>query len=365
MLTDRPYPLPDLPPTLPDDTPAEVLTDAPEFRRDPVTGRWVVIAPERSRRPMGLEGAEPRHRANGERKPCPFCPGQEHETPNEVLALRTPGTPPDGPGWRLRVVPNKFPAVRPLAGGDPHKDGTLFDRFPGFGRHEVVIETPDHVACPTRLSDDHFRDVLLAYRDRLLALAGDRHLHYATVFKNVGAEAGASLGHAHSQILATPLVPDLIRAELGGADDYYTAHRRCVFCDVLSAELSDGRRVIAESARFVALAPFAPRFGYEMWVLPREHASRYEPITADAAAELAVLMKRVLRGLDVVLAEPAYNWFLHAAPLRSAELPYYHWHFEITPRTGRPAGFEWGAGCYIISVTPETAAAQVRAALPG
>jgi UDPglucose--hexose-1-phosphate uridylyltransferase len=368
MLNDLSHSVPDLPPTAPDDTavelPALADADAPEFRRDPVTGRWVVIAPERSRRPIGLEGAEPRHRANGERQPCPFCPGQEHETTDEVLAIRAPGSKPDGPGWRLRVVPNKFPAVRPLADGrEPHKDGVLFDRFPGFGRHEVVIETPDHLASPTRLPDDQFRDVLLAYRDRLLALAADRYLHYATVFKNVGAEAGASLGHSHSQILATPVVPDAIRTELGGADDYYTTHRRCVFCDIVASDLADGRRVIAESPHFVAISPFAARFGHEMWVLPKSHASRYESITPDAALELAGLMKRVLRALDVVLAEPAYNWFLHTAPLRSAELPYYHWHFEIIPRTARTAGFEWGAGCFINAVPPETAAAQLRAAI--
>lgn len=337
--------------------------DAPEFRRDPVTGRWVVIAPERSRRPMGLDGAEPRHRPGGEHEPCPFCPGQEYDTPNEVLAVREPGTPPDGPGWRLRVVPNKFPAVRPRPGAAPFPDGGLFDRFPGFGRHEVVIETPDHLASPTCLPDDQFRDVLLAYRDRLVSLADDRQLHYAAVFKNVGAEAGASLGHSHSQILATPLVPDTIRTELGGADDYYTANRRCVFCDIVSSDLSDGRRMIAPSERFVAVSPFAARFAYEMWVLPKAHASRYESLTAAAAADLAGLMKRVLRGLDAVLAEPAYNWFLHAAPLRSAELPHYHWHFEVTPRTSRPAGFEWGAGCFINAVAPETAAEQLRAAL--
>jgi UDPglucose--hexose-1-phosphate uridylyltransferase len=366
----RTYPTYSLPDTLAvptDDAaaepPATADPTAPEFRRDPVTGRWVVIAPERSLRPMGLEGAEPRHRRNGEQQPCPFCPGQEHDTPNEVLAIRDPGTPRDGPGWRLRVVPNKYPAVRP-APGNPHPDGELFERFPGLGRHEVVIETPEHVYCPTRLPDSQLRDVLLAYRDRLLALAADRDLHYATVFKNVGAEAGASLGHSHSQIIATPVVPDLIRAELLGADDYYTRHRRCVFCEVIRQELPDGRRLIAESSHFLALAPFAARFAYEMWVLPKAHTSRYEAITADAAAELAGLLKRVLGALDVVLAEPAYNWFLHTGPLRADELPYYHWHVEVMPRTSRPAGFEWGAGCFINAVAPERAAAELRAALP-
>ena len=313
---------------------------------------------------MGLEGAEPRHRANGERKPCPFCPGQEHDTPHEVLAYRAPGMPRDGPGWQLRVVPNKFPAVRslPPVAHAPGSPDPLSERLPGIGRHEVVIECPEHLASPARLSDDQFRDVFLAYRDRLISLADEPDLQYATVFKNVGAEAGASLGHCHSQIIATPIVPDHIRTELLGAEDYHTRHGRCVFCDIVAAEQSDGARVVSESAGFVALAPFASRFAYEVWVLPKGHTSRYESLDGSHAAELAGLMKRVIRALDVVLAEPAYNWFLHAGPLRSAELPSYHWHFELMPRTSRPAGFEWGAGCFINSVAPETAATELRAA---
>src|SRR5262245_45675062 len=180
----------------------------PEFRRDPVCGRWAVVAPERSRRPMTLEGAEPRHRTNGERKPCPFCPGQEYDTPNEVLAYREPGSPPDGPGWHLRVVPNKFPAVRPDV-GEAHcaVEGMIFLTTPGLGRSEVVIECPAHLPDPTKLSDNQFAAVFRAYRDRIVTLAKDPRLAYAAAFKNVGAEAGASLGHTHSQIIATPVVP--------------------------------------------------------------------------------------------------------------------------------------------------------------
>lgn len=341
------------------------MNPEPEFRRDPVCGRWAVVAPERSLRPMTLEGAEPRHRRNGERRPCPFCPGQEHDTPHESLAYRAPGSAPDGPGWQLRVVPNKFPAVRPDVGGDfCAVEGMVFLTTPGFGRSEVLIECPEHLPDPTKLSDARFADVFRAYRDRVLTLAEDPRLAYAAVFKNVGAEAGASLGHTHSQIVAGPVVPELIEAELAGADDFRVRTGRCVFCDLAAREQRDGERVIARSDNFLAVAAYAPRFAYEFWVLPLGHSSRYESLTDAAALELAVLMKRVLLALDRVRAEPAYNWFVHTAPLRSPELPHYHWHLEVLPRTARPAGLEWGFGCYITTVSPEVAAAQLRDALP-
>jgi UDPglucose--hexose-1-phosphate uridylyltransferase len=341
------------------------MSSEPEFRRDPVCGRWAVVAPERSRRPMTLEGAEPRHRRNGERRPCPFCPGQEHDTPHEVLAYRDAGSLPDGPGWQLRVVPNKFPAVRPdVAGEFCAVEGMVFLTTPGFGRSEVLIECPEHLPDPTKLSDEQFAAVFRAYRDRVLTLSDDQRLMYAAVFKNVGAEAGASLGHTHSQIIATPLVPEAIEAELAGGRDFFARTGRCVFCDLATRELRDGERVIARSEHFLAVAAFAPRYAYEFWVLPLHHSARYESVTDADALELARLMKRVLAALDRVQGEPAYNWCLHTAPLRSAELPHYHWHIEVLPRTSRPAGLEWGYGCFITTVAPETAAAEMRAALP-
>ena len=197
----------------------------------------------------------------------------------------------------------------------------------------------------------------------MLALAADPRLVYATVFKNVGAEAGASLGHTHSQIVATPVVPELVEAELAGGREFFARTGRCVFCDLAARELADGERVIVRSEHFLAVAAYAPRYAYESWVLPLDHSARYETLTDDAALELALLMKRVLRALDRAQAEPAYNWFLHTAPLRSAELPDYHWHIEVLPRTARPAGLEWGYGCFITTVTPEQAATELRAAL--
>ncbi len=346
------------------------MSDEPELRRDPVTGRWVLIAPERARRPIALSDAGPHHRTNGERTPCPFCPGQEYDTPNETFAYREPGSAPNGPGWHLRVVPNKFPAVR----CDPvtrrltpqlvREDAALFASVPAYGVAEVLIECAEHISNPTLLSDGQLRDVFRAYRERMKTLSADPGLAAVSVFKNVGAEAGASLGHTHSQIIATAVVPELIRAELAGASEYFTRTGHCVFCDLAARELADGTRVVARSAHFVVVTAFAPRFGYEMWAIPLAHETRYESITDGETFELARLLKRVLRALDDVLHSPAYNWFLHTTPPRAGDLPSYHWHLEIVPRTSRPAGLEWGHGCNISTTSPEHAAAQLRAALP-
>jgi UDPglucose--hexose-1-phosphate uridylyltransferase len=349
------------------------MSTEPELRRDPVTGRWALVAPERAMRPIALCDAGPRHRTAEERTPCPFCAGQEFDTPNEVFAFRDAGTEPNGPGWRLRVVPNKFPAVRrggPSSSPAPYSTelgagrGTLFCTAPAAGSAEVLIDCPEHIDDPTRLSDEQFRDVLRAYRSRLVELASDPALEYVAVFKNVGAEAGASLGHTHSQIVALPIVPELIHAELTGALAHFAHTRRCVYCDLIRGELADGVRVVARSEHFAAVMAFAPRFAYEMWVLPLTHASRYESITDDGVLELARLLKSVLRALDGSQRSPAYNWYLHTAPLRAGELAHYHWHLEIIPRTGRPAGLEWGSGCHITTAAPEGAASELRAALP-
>lgn len=339
------------------------MNDDPELRRDPVTGRWVAIAPERARRPINLPGHAPTHRTNGERHPCPFCPGQEADTPNEVYAVRARGTRPDGPGWQLRVVPNMYPAVRPEVDAVAVVSPGLFTSAPAFGTAEVLIDCAEHYDDPTRLTDEQFGEVFKAYRARLRALASDPRLAHVAVFKNVGAEAGASLGHSHSQLIATPVVPELLQTELTGAEAYFAHTGRCVFCDLVTGDLADGARVVARSANFVVVTAFAPRFAYEMWLLPVAHEARYEALTDSRAHELASLLKRALIALDRVQNSPAYNWFLHTTPLHAGEPAHYHWHLEVLPRTARPAGLEWGFGCHITTVAPEQAASELRAAL--
>lgn len=343
------------PATAPDPPLVPGITDQSEFRQDLISGRWVVFAPERGRRPLGQSKPQPRQ--NAVRDVCPFCPGPGHDTPAPSYVHPAAGD------WQVLVCPNKFPAVRPIA---PDTRGLTMrfqlHQLPGYGVHEVVVEGRDHRTDPTELTDEVCRQVLLAYRERIRTFAADPRMDYVSVFKNVGAEAGASMAHTHSQVIATPFIPNNVRDEMAGADAHYAKRNKCIFCDQLRADEDGIPRFVAGTARFVAVCPFAPRFAYETWVLPRLHASHYEAITDADAAELVTLLKRVLRAIDAAAGVPAYNYYLHTAPLRSAPSPSYHWHIEIVPRTARPAGFEWSTGVFINTVMPEQAAAQLRQA---
>ncbi len=334
--------------------------DAPEFRQDAVSGRWVVLAPERAKRPLGLSHSKPAVRVNVERAVCPFCPGNEADTPDPTLVVPDPAGGP----WLARVVPNKFPAVRQIA-DDSRGLTQRFDLrlLPGFGVHEVVIEGAAHETDPTALPDLTYQQVLIAYRERMKAFAADRRLDYVSVFKNVGAEAGASMAHLHSQLIATPFVPQDLAAELAGAATLFADGGGCPYCELLRGPLGTPPRFVAESDHFMAVGPFAPRFAYETWVLPKAHESHYETITDAQALDLARLLKRVLGAIDAAASVPAYNYYLHTAPLRTSPMAHFHWHVEIAPRTSRAAGFEWGTGVFINAVPPETAAAELRAVL--
>src|SRR4029077_17609526 len=209
------------------------------------------------------------------REQCPFCPGREAMTPHEVLAYRQDGSAPNAPGWQLRVVPNKFPALQVEGTLDREAEG-MFDRMNGIGAHEVIIETPDHDRSLAAMSEPEIERVLWAYRERILDLKQDHRLRYILLFKNHGAAAGATLEHGHSQLIALPIVPDFVREEIEGARRHFHDKERCVFCDIVRQEIAAGRRVVQENADIVALAPYASRVPFEMWLLPRAHASRYE-----------------------------------------------------------------------------------------
>jgi UDPglucose--hexose-1-phosphate uridylyltransferase len=330
----------------------------PELRRDPVTGRWVIISTDRQKRPndFSLERA----RVLG-RDHCPFCPGHEAMTPSEVLSYRQNGGPPNGPGWDVRVVPNKFPALKVEGDLDRAGEG-LFDRMNGIGAHEVIIETPHHDRTFAAMSEPEIERVLWAYRERMLDLKRDIRLKYVLVFKNHGAAAGATLEHTHSQLIALPIVPDFVREELEGAARHYAVKERCVFCDVVNQDVEDGRRVVLENADVVALAPYAPRFPFETWLLPRRHGARFEEAPRHEYESLARALKAVLQRMDRVLEKPAYNFVLHTSPFAGDTKDVYHWHIELMPKLTRVAGFEWGTGFYINPTSPEEAAQVLRSA---
>jgi len=342
----------------------------PEFRRCPATGRWVIFAPERARRPITLAHTEPHHRDRvNPGTVCPFCEGNEKLAADEVYSVRPDGSAKDSPGWELRVVPNKFPALRSnMASTLPALD-PFFEIRPGIGNHEVVIPCRHHEPNPAKLTLDQYAALLVAYRERMLALASGRLWKYAQVFQNVGAEAGASLAHLHAQIIALPMVPDAIQSEMAFAEHVHDQRGNCVYCEMVAKELAGGSRIVRETERFVAFCPFAPRFSYEFWVMPKSHSAHYEFTGAAALRELAGLFLELLPALDAVLAEPAYNIFLHTSPLtplgqKPAPMPHYHWHWELIPRTARAAGFEWGSGCFLNAVPPEKAAYELRQQLP-
>ena len=329
----------------------------PELRKDPVVGRWVIIATERSRRPTNFTPV-----TLDKSSFCPFCPGNEDKTPPEVLAFRPAGGAPNSPGWTVRVVPNKFPALQIEGTLDRRGEG-LYDRMNGVGAHEVVIEGPDHAQDLADLPVEHIEQVIAAYRERALDLHRDRRFRYVLVFKNHGAQAGATLEHTHTQLIATPIIPKILMEEIEGSRRYWELKERCVFCDIVQQETDEnnGRRVVSTTDRFVALEPFAPRFPFETWILPRRHDASFLAVSDPADfADLARILKDTLQRLNRALDRPPFNFVIHTAPVSEGDLEYYHWHLEIMPSLSRVAGFEIGSGFHINPTPPEDAAQYLR-----
>jgi len=284
----------------------------PELRKDPVVGRWVIISTERGKRPSDFKVDREERKSDH----CVFCEGNEAKTPPEVYAVRGECTAPDTPGWQVRVVPNKYPALR--IEGELNRAGVwMCDMMNGVGTHEVIIETPEHDKDLAYLPEDHISTVVRTYRRRIVDLGDDERFKYVLIFKNQGQAAGASLQHAHSQLIATPITPKRVKEELVGAKQYFDYKRRCIFCDYIKQETEVfGERLVAETDYFVALSPFAARFPFEMWILPKRHATDFVYINDDEIADLSRVLKLVLAKLRNALSDPPFNYVLHTAPFR-------------------------------------------------
>ncbi|MBO1224010.1 MAG: galactose-1-phosphate uridylyltransferase [Candidatus Scalindua sediminis] len=327
----------------------------PELRKEPVSGRWVIIASERSARPTDFKSTPQPIKSNF----CPFCEGNEAKTPPEIMAYREKGTKANTRGWRVRVVPNKFPALQ--IEGEQNKRGEgIYDMMNGIGAHEVIIESPKHVLSLTALDNGSVEEVLWCYRDRLIDLKKDKRFVYGLLFKNVGVAAGASLEHSHSQLIVTPIVPQQVINEMAGAETFYKYRGRCLFCDMIQQEIATDSRIVILAENFVAFTPFASRFPFETWILPRTHDSHFENLQKLEIEELANVLKNTLIRLESALEFPPYNYIIHTTPFHINESEYYHWHIEIIPRVINIAGFEWGTGFYINPMPPEKAAKFLR-----
>ena len=259
------------------------------------------------------------------------------------------------------MVPNRFPALQ--IEGELRKRGDgIYDQMNGIGAHEVIIETPDHNQTLATLPAKRIEDVLWAFRDRVLDLKQDKRFKYILIFKNHGEAAGASLEHAHSQLIALPILPIYVVEELEGAKQYYIYKERCVFCDIIRQETETGTRVVAENEDFLTIAPYAPRFPFETWILPRRHESAFENSSSHMFENLAKALKALLTKADRVLDNPPYNLVIHTSPVQDPTNDHYHWHIEFMPKLTKTAGFEWGTGFYINPTPPEEAARFLREA---
>jgi len=331
----------------------------PELRQDPVTGKWVVIATERARRPESFS----LQRGEAEVAPqasCPFCEGRESMTPPETYAIRPGGGPPDSPGWEVRVVPNKFPAFEGPMGEE--KRLGLYRTRPGAGVHEVIIHSPDHRRDLEELPIEQVEKVLDTYRRRLRELCKLSFVRYLLVIVNHGRDAGASLEHPHSQIFGSPLVPPRIEEELAGTASFLGSVGACVFCRIMEEEQRAQERLIAENEHFVTFAPYASRTPFETWIIPRRHGRAFEIIQESEIPALASMLKEVLSGLSRGLGDPPLNYYLHTLPCRDDRE--YHWHLEILPKLTIRAGFELGSGMLINVARPEECAAFLRESKP-
>jgi len=332
----------------------------PQLRKDPIISRWVIIATERSKRPKDFKVID----SSPPQEECPFCAGKEQLTPGEVFSIKD-----DKGNWQVRVVPS----IKPFLEMDHNlwkKGKGPYDLMNGIGRHEIVVETPRHIGNMADLTIENIKDVFFTYGERIKDIEKDEHIKYVLIFKNYSWNAGGGrIKHARSQIIATPVNLKRVKEELEGAKSYFDYHERCVFCDMIRQEIGQGERLILNEGGFVAFVPFAPRFPFEVWILPKAHCPNFHATGNEALFSLSTVMKKILSKIKNMLNDPPYNYVIHTTPFRRPHPGHwttidedYHWHIEITPRLTQVAGFEWGTGFYICPSLPEEAAKYLREA---
>ncbi|MDD5428185.1 MAG: galactose-1-phosphate uridylyltransferase [Candidatus Omnitrophica bacterium] len=342
----------------------------PELRRDPVVGRWVIISTERAKRPDQFGQAAAQNEDLGEGEKCPFCEGNESMTPPEITAIRHRGTRPNAPGWEVRVIPSISPLLQIEGSLDRHGHG-MYDLMYARGAHEIIVESPKHIK-EADLSKEQAIKSFNMILDRVQDLEKDKDIKYVLVFKNYGEAAGGGhIKHARTQVIGTPVNLKRVKEELAGCRVYYGHRERCLFCDMVKQELKAGKRVMAETKHFVALAAFASRFPFETWIIPKQHSCDFYKMEREKVPDLAEIIMTLSARMRKVIGDFPFNFVLHTAPFRrdAGKRGYwetiehdYHWHFELLPILTRVAGFEWGSGFYINPLPPEDACKSVTEA---
>ena len=328
------------------------------LRQDPTTRQWAILATRREERPhepVVIPRPElPRHDPT-----CPFCPGNEHETPPEILRQ------PDGPHWQVRVVPNMYAALSG-DGPTPRTGESMFREMPGIGSHEVVIETPRHDGRTDEMTQEEVAKVVWVWRERYRTLISRRDVRAVVVFKNFGALAGTSLTHPHSQIVATPVfLPRLLR-RLDVATRYYDENGTCVYDEMIEAERRTAVRMIEEYGSFVSFEPWAAQTPFETWIAPSFHQGSFGDLADEEVDDLAGILIRTLTAVRRACGDPDFNLVMYSAPTNGGHAEHvFHWHIKLIPRISTQAGFEIGSAMAINTVAPEDAAAALRAGLAG
>jgi UDPglucose--hexose-1-phosphate uridylyltransferase len=326
-----------------------------ELRQNFLTKEWVIIATERAKRPEELATHRPVEVPPVFVETCVFCPGNEGKTPPEVM--RTPVDP--GQPWKIRVVPNKFAALSNDA--VPSRSlNHLRRRIEGFGFHEVIVDTPNHSHCMALLTDAEVAEVIRAYKHRYNALSLDHRVAHVTLFKNHGADAGASLQHPHSQLIATPVIPSQVRHRMHEALRHYDDVGECMFCHLVEREVEEQTRVVIKSEHFVAMEVFAAATPFATHIFPLRHMASFGDVRTAEIADLARVLRTILAKLYVGLENPDYNFTVRSGPAEYAGARHFHWYVSVIPRLTRVAGFELGSGMFINTVLPEAAAEFLR-----
>ena len=323
-----------------------------EIRQDKATKKWVIYAPARSKRPSDFQRRHEKEWLPPLDEHCPFCPGNENMLPSIIMEL--PGREPGR--WQTRVVPNKFPALTP--NGNPSRlSKGIYLAMPGYGRHEVIIESSLHNQDVAKMSAEEVGIIIETYHKRYVDLIRQKKHMMVIIFRNHGLRAGTSLRHPHSQLIATSMVPQYIRWREEEAQRYFDEWGRCVYCDILAFEAKEQRRVIMDNNSFLAFIPFAAEVPFEIWIMPRRHQADFGSISDEEKPDLASTLQDVLVRLDKKLRDPDYNYIINTCARYRAGEPQLHWYLQIRPRLTTQAGFEIGSGISINPSIPEEDAA--------